>query len=107
MKRVRILGHRMALVTLALTWGSVRPVYANVQNEASAHFGFLNTAIDMATAVIPAISLLAIVGGIVMWGIGGGGEGAMKKVGPVIMAFGLAGFILTQGRFLGIGGTTF
>jgi hypothetical protein len=48
-----------------------------------------------------------MVGGIVMWGVGGGGEGVMKKVGPVVAAFGLAGFILQQAGFLGIGGATF
>ena len=47
--------------------------------------------------------MLAIVGGLIMWGIGGGNEGVMKKLGPVVAAFGVAGFILTSGSFLGIG----
>lgn len=80
---------------------------AGTTGPATAHFGFLDTALTVAEGAIKPIALLAMVGGIVMWGVGGGGEGVMKKVGPVIAAFGLAAFILSQAQFLGIGGATF
>lgn len=71
--------------------------------QARQHFGWLEQLAQMATGVVPLLSMLAIVGGLIMWGIGGGSEGVMKKIGPVVAAFGVAGFILTSGSFLGIG----
>lgn len=71
--------------------------------QARQHFGWLEQLAQMANGVVPLLSMLAIVGGLIMWGIGGGSEGVMKKLGPVVAAFGVAGFILTSGSFLGIG----
>lgn len=80
---------------------------ATVSGPASAHFGFMNTVIDGAKGVIPAVGLLAIVGGLAMWGISGGQEGAMKKLGPVVAAFGVAATILSSSSFFGVGGAGF
>ncbi len=71
--------------------------------QARQHFGWLEQLAQLANGVVPLLSMLAIVGGLIMWGIGGGSEGVMKKLGPVVAAFGIAGFILTSGSFLGIG----
>ncbi len=71
--------------------------------QARQHFGWLEQLAQIANGVVPLLSMLAIVGGILMWGIGGGSEGAMKKLGPPIAAFGVAGLILSSGSFLGIG----
>lgn len=71
--------------------------------QARQHFTWLEQLVQMANGVVPLLSMLAIVGGIMMWGIGGGSEGAMKKLGPPIAAFGVAGLILSSGSFLGIG----
>lgn len=72
-------------------------------DQARAHFSWLEQLALIAHGVVPLLSMLAIVGGIIMWGIGGGSEGAMKKLGPPIAAFGVAGLILSSGSFLGIG----
>jgi hypothetical protein len=71
--------------------------------QARQHFGWLEQLAQLANGVVPLLSMLAIVGGLIMWGIGGGSEGVMKKLGPVVAAFGVAGVILTSGSVLGIG----
>jgi hypothetical protein len=95
-----------ALAALLLT-ALARPELAFASSlgtaQARQHFGWLEQLAQLANGVVPLLSMLAIVGGLIMWGIGGGSEGVMKKLGPVVAAFGVAGFILTSGSFLGIG----
>lgn len=71
--------------------------------QARQHLGFLEQLYQMAVGAVPLLSMLAIVGGIIMFGISGGHEGMLKKLGPPIACFGVAGFILSSGTFLGIG----
>lgn len=96
---------RAAMLLPAMIAALPCPAFASsLQNaQARAHFGWLQQLYSMATGVLPMLSTLAIVGGIIMWGISGGNEGVMKKLGPVVAAFGVAGFILSSGSFLGIG----
>ena len=96
-----------ALIAVLVMAGFAHPGLACASTlrtqQARQHFGWLEQLAQMANGVLPLLSLLVIVGALVMWGIGGGGEGLMKKLGPVVAAFGVAGFILTSGSFLGIG----
>lgn len=96
-----------ALVAALLAAASAgpAPAWASTLRTAQArqHFAWLEQLAQMAAGVVPLLSMLAIVGGLIMWGIGGGSEGVMKKLGPVVAAFGVAGFILSSGSFLGIG----
>lgn len=96
-----------ALVAVLVMAGLASPkaAFASTLGTAQArqHFGWLEQLAQLANGVVPLLSMLAIVGGLIMWGIGGGSEGVMKKLGPVVAAFGVAGFILTSGSFLGIG----
>lgn len=96
-----------ALVAVLLMAALARPELAFASTlrtqQARQHFTWLEQLAQMASGVVPLLSMLAIVGGIMMWGIGGGSEGAMKKLGPPIAAFGVAGLILSSGSFLGIG----
>lgn len=99
---------RSAITTvavLAIGAGAPNALYASTLRTPAArqHFGWLEQVAQIATGVVPLLSMLAIVGGLIMWGIGGGSEGVMKKLGPVVAAFGVAGFILSSGSFLGIG----
>lgn len=97
----------LALLGVLLLAALARPELAfasTLRNQqARQHFGWLEQLAQLANGVVPLLSMLAIVGGLIMWGIGGGSEGVMKKLGPVVAAFGVAGFILTSGSFLGIG----
>ncbi|HET6229552.1 MAG: hypothetical protein JWM27_1208 [Gemmatimonadetes bacterium] len=72
-------------------------------SQARQHLAFLDQLYQMALGAVPLLSMLAIVGGIIMFGISGGHEGLMKKLGLPIACFGVAGFVLTSGSFLGIG----
>jgi len=71
--------------------------------DARQHMKFLEKLYQLGVGTLPLLSLLAIVGGILMYGIGGGSEGMMKKMGLPIACFGLASLVLTSGSFLGIG----
>jgi hypothetical protein len=81
------------------------PAFASSLRTAQArqHLAFLDQLYQMALGAVPLLSMLAIVGGIIMFGISGGHEGLMKKLGLPIACFGVAGFVLTSGSFLGIG----
>jgi hypothetical protein len=109
MKTIRFVqvSRSVAAVGVLLLAGLARPELAFASNlgtqQARQHFGWLEQLAQLANGVVPLLSMLAIVGGLIMWGIGGGNEGVMKKLGPVVAAFGVAGFILTSGSFLGIG----
>ena len=97
----------VAVVGVFLLAALARPELAFASSlktdAAKVHFGWLEQFAQIANGVVPLVSMLAIVGGLIMWGIGGGNEGVMKKLGPVVAAFGIAGFILSSGSFLGIG----
>jgi hypothetical protein len=94
----------LAVLGIGLALGP-NSAYASTLRTSAArqHFGWLEQVAQVATGVVPLLSMLAMVGGLIMWGIGGGSEGVMKKLGPVVAAFGVAGFILSSGSFLGIG----
>lgn len=103
-ERVLCVRARAWMVLLLLLSLPSQAAASSLRNQqARQHFNWLQELYSMAMGVIPMLSTLAIVGGIIMWGIGGGNEGVMKKVGPVVAAFGIAGFILSSGSFLGIG----
>ena len=71
--------------------------------DAARYFGFMNRIIGMAGGVIPALSTLAIVGGVILFGVTGQKEGFIKHIGPVVATMGLGGLILNAGNFVGIG----
>jgi hypothetical protein len=71
--------------------------------QARQHFGWLEQFYQIAAGVLPLIATLAIVGGIVMYGLGGGNEGIMKKLGLPVACFGVATLVLSSGSFLSIG----
>jgi hypothetical protein len=104
---LRIIRRACAMATVLAMTGLAHPGLAFASTlrtqQARQHFGWLEQFAQIAQGVVPLLSMLAIVGGIMMWGIGGGSEGAMKKLGPPIAAFGVAGLILSSGSFLGIG----
>lgn len=99
----------VAYVTAAAFVMSPKVVFAAGlgTQQAQQHFGWMEQLYQMALGVLPLLSLFAIVGGILMWGLGGGNEKVMKTVGPVVASVGVAGFILTSGSFLGIGAASF
>lgn len=109
MKRIQVVqrSRSLAIAGMLLLAGMAFPQLAfasSLRNDAArVHFGWLEQFAQIASGVVPLISMLAIVGGLIMWGIGGGNEGVMKKLGPVVAAFGIAGFVLSSGSFLGIG----
>lgn len=108
MKTVSLIRSRVsvafAMAAMAVLT-SPAAAWASTLTNASAqqHFGWLTRFYNVASGVLPMISMFAIVGGIIMFGLGGGNEGAMKKIGPVVACFGIASFILSSGSFLGIG----
>lgn len=95
----------LAIVAVLALLATPQMAYASSLRTAQArqHMGWLDQLYQMALGVVPLLSMLAIVGGIIMFGIGGGSEGLMKKLGLPIACFGVAGFVLTSGSFLGIG----
>jgi len=101
--RTRSLAMLGAMLLAALADPGAASASSLQTGEALAHFTWLEEVVAIANGVIPLISMLAIVGGLIMWGLSGGNEGVMKKLGPVVAAFGVAGFILSSGSFLGIG----
>jgi ABC-type glucose/galactose transport system permease subunit len=101
-------AQRLASVFMMAAMGAVifpQGAFASTlrTNQARQHFGWMEQLAQLANGVVPLLSMLAIVGGLLAWGIAGGSEGIMKKLGPVVAAFGVAGFILSSGSFLGIG----
>ena len=104
---LRLVRRVSAVAVVLLLAAAARPELAFASSlrtpQARQHFGWLEQLVQMANGVIPLISMLAIVGGILMYGIGHGNEGMMKKLGLPIACFGVAGFVLTSGSFLGIG----
>lgn len=102
--RMRRATTTLTLLGIGLALGPNAAYASTLQTTAARqHFGWLQQVAQIANGVVPLLSMLAIVGGLIMWGIGGGSEGVMKKLGPVVAAFGVAGFILSSGSFLGIG----
>ena len=94
-----------AMVLLMAAAAYPQPVLASTlkTQQARQHFGWLEQVVQIGNGVLPLLSMLMIVGGILRWGIGGGSEGVMKKVGPIVAACGVASFVLSSGSFLGIG----
>jgi hypothetical protein len=73
------------------------------RGDASTYFPFLNRIMNMFGGILPTVSLLAIVGGIVAFGLTGQKEGFIKHLGPAIGTLGLGAMILSAGNFVGIG----
>ena len=97
----------VAVVGVFLLAGFARPELAFASSlktdAARVHFGWLEQFYQIAAGVLPLVALLAIVGGIMMHGIGGASEGMMKKLGLPVACFGVAALVLSSGSFLGIG----
>jgi hypothetical protein len=100
--RNRTLAVLGAMLLMALSGPGMADA-TSLNDAARTHFTWLEQVVAIANGVVPLVSMLAIVGGLIMWGLSGGNEGVMKKLGPVVAAFGVAGFILSTGSFLGIG----
>jgi hypothetical protein len=96
-----------ALVAVPLVAALARPELAFASSlrtqQARQHFGWLEQFYQVAAGVLPMVAMLAIVGGIMMHGIGGASEGMMKKIGLPVACFGVAALVLSSGSFLGIG----
>ena len=96
-----------ALVAVLVMAALARPEFAFASSlrtqQARQHFGWLEQFYQVAAGVLPLVAMLAIVGGIMMYGIGGANEGMMKKLGLPVACFGVATLVLSSGSFLGIG----